>query len=136
MARRDLHSLNLGATLVVNYDWMLGASVTYDGTSGLARSTSVRGSHSDAWGAVVSLNYNRGPWTAGAFIQRSTREGDTAVRGNDALTAFEAGLSYRVTTKFRLYGAWYAFDLDDEGGSQSADRHHGQLVLVGLRATL
>jgi hypothetical protein len=136
IARRDLHSLNLGATLVLNYDWMLGASVTYDGTSGLARSTSVHGSQSDAWGAVVSLNYNRGPWTAGAFLQRSTREGDTAVRGNDALTAFEAGLSYRVTTKFRLYGAWYAFDLDDEGGSRSADRHHGQLVLVGLRATL
>jgi hypothetical protein len=134
-AHSDLHSINLGATLVLNYDWMLGASITYDGTSSLGRPLAT-GSQSDAWGAVVSLNYNRGPWTAGAFIQRSTREGDTDRAGNDALIAFEAGLSYRVSTKVRLYGAWYAFDLDDEGGTRSADRHHGQLVLVGLRATL
>lgn len=135
-ARRDLHSVNVGATLVLNYDWMLGASVTYDGTSGIARSAVAGTSQSDAWGAVVSLNYNAGPWTAGAFVQRSRRAGDTDHAGSDALTAFEAGLSYRISTKVRLYGAWYAFDFDDEGGTRREDRHHGQLVLLGLRATL
>jgi predicted porin len=134
-ARRDLHSLNFGATLVLNYDWMLGASVTYDGTSGIAHEELAGISERNAWGAVVSLNYNRGPWTAGAFVQRSRREGTTRLR-NDALTAFETGLSYRFSTKFRLYGAWYAFDFDDDGGARSEDRHHGQLLLVGVRATL
>ena len=133
---RDLHSVNLGATLVVNYDWMLGASVTYDGTSGIARPAVGARSPSNAWGAVVSVNYNEGPWTLGAFVQRGEREGDTTRAGNNALTAFEAGLSYRVSTKVRLYGAWYAFDFDEEGGSRPEDRHRGQLVLLGLRATL
>ncbi|MEJ1962781.1 MAG: hypothetical protein WDO56_15030 [Gammaproteobacteria bacterium] len=135
--RSDLHSLNVGATLVLNYDWMLGAGVTWDGTSGLQRSTLPGGrSPGNAWGSVVSLNYNFGPWTAGAFAQRGTREGDVERIGNDVLTAFEAGLSYRVSTKIRLYGAWYSFDLADEGGQQREDRRHGQLLLVGLRATL
>lgn len=119
---RDLHSANIGATLVLDYDWMLGASVTYDGAS--------------AWGSVVSVNYNYGPWTAGAFVQRSRREGDVDPTRDDAFTAVEAGLSYRVSTRFRLYGAWYAFRLDDEGGVLREDRHRGQMVLLGLRATL
>jgi hypothetical protein len=134
-ARRDLHSVNLGATLVLNYDWMLGASVTYDGASGISHSNFAHVSQSNAWGAVVSLNYNRGPWTTGAFVQRSRREGDVDRPGTDALTTFEAGLSYRISTKFRLYGAWYAFNFDDEGGARGEDRHHGQLLLVGVRAT-
>lgn len=134
--RRDLNSVSAGATLVLHNDWMLGASVTYDGTSGLTSPALTDRSQSDAWGAVVSLNYNHGPWTAGAFIQRGRREGDVNQTGDDALTAFEAGLSYRISTKFRLYGAWYAFDFDDEGGVRSADRHRGQLLLFGLRAAL
>lgn len=135
-ARRDLHSLNVGATLTLNYDWMLGASLTYDGTSGLARPTLAGESQSDAWGGVISVNYNWGPWTAGAFAQRASREGDPDRLGNNTLTAFEAGLSYRLSTRFRLYGAWYAFDLGREGGTQGTDRRHGQLVFLGARATL
>jgi len=134
--RRDLSSVNLGATLVLHYDWMLGASVTYDGTSGLALSRRPESSRSNAWGAVASVNYNHGPWTAGAFVQRSRSEGDVDRPGDDALTAFEAGLSYRVSTKFRIYGAWYAFHFEDEGGTRSDDRHRGQLLLIGVRATL
>jgi hypothetical protein len=134
--QRDLHSINLGATLVLNYDWMLGASVGYDGSSGTSGSASPGASIDDAWGTVVSLNYNQGPWTAGAFAQWSTREGDVDRRGDDRLRALEAGLSYRVSTKLRFYGAWYYFDFDDEGGALTAERHGGTIVLVGLRATL
>jgi hypothetical protein len=131
---RDLRSLNVGATLVLDYDWMLGASVTYDGDSGVA--PSVARPISDAWGATVSVNYNRGPWTVGAFVQRSTREGDTEQSGDDQLWAYEAGLSYRLSTHVRIYGAWYSFDLEDEGGARAADRDSGDLFLVGFRAAL
>lgn len=135
LARRNLHSVNAGATLVLHYDWMLGASVTYNGRSGNAvNPTSPR--VSDAWGAVVSLNYNYGAWTVGGFVQRGTAEGDIERGGDDHLTAYEAGLSYRATTKLRAFVAWYYFDFDDEGGSTAADRHQGQLLFVGLRATL
>ena len=135
-AQRNLRSLNVGGTLVLNYDLMLGASVSYDGSSGLSGSPPSSGRASDAWGAVISVNYNRGPWTIGGFAQRSTHEGAPDESGNDALTALEAGLSYRLSTKVRLYGAWYYFAFDDEGGSVEADRHRGNLLIVGLRATL
>lgn len=133
---RDIRSLNVGATLVVDYDWMFGASFTYDGTSGVPAPISGASPADSAWGCVVSINYNRGPWTIGAFAQRSTREGDEMRPGDDGLSAFEAGLSYRVSTRLRLYGAWYYFDLDDEGGTVATDRHRGQVVLIGLRAAL
>jgi predicted porin len=84
----------------------------------------------------MSLNYNRGPWTAGAFVQWSTHEGDAGRARDDRLRALEAGLSYRVSTKLRFYGAWYHFDFDDEGGHLAADRHSGSVALIGLRATL
>lgn len=134
--QRDLHSLNVGATLVLDYDWMLGASVTYNGSSGMSQPTAPNTSIDEAWGSVVSLNYNRGPWTAGAFVQWGTHEGDAGRAGDDRLRAFEAGLSYRVSTKLRFYGAWYYFDFDDEGGQLAADRHGGSIALIGLRATL
>ena len=91
---------------------------------------------SDAWGATVSVNYNRGPWTFGAFVQRSTREGDTEQSDDDRLWAYEAGLSYRLSTHVRIYGAWYSFDLWDESRSSATDRHSADLLFVGLRAAL
>ncbi|MEJ0039254.1 MAG: porin [Gammaproteobacteria bacterium] len=136
VSRRDVHSINVGATLVLDYDWMLGASITYDGISGLPYSERNLRSPSNSWGSVVSVNYNFGAWTAGAFVQRATRDSDVARPGTDVLTAFEAGLSYRVSTRLRLYGAWYGFDLDDEDQAPDTDRHHGQIFLFGLRATL
>jgi predicted porin len=115
---------------------MLGASLTWDGRSGLPAGSHDAAQADDAWGAVVSLNYNRGPWTAGAFAQWSTREGDTARRANDRYRALEAGVSYRLSTRLRLYGAWYGFSFEADGGARGDDRHRGDLVLIGLRATL
>ncbi len=132
--QRSLHSFNAGATLILDYDWMLGVSGTWNGRSGVVRHANT--APSDAYGATASINYNHGRWTAGAYYQWATAEGDAQTPGNDRLRAVEAGLSYRFTTKLRLYGAVYSFEFDDEGGAQRTDRHHGTELLFGVRATL
>ena len=132
--QRSLHSFNAGATLILDYDWMLGVSGTWNGRSGVVRHANT--APSDAYGATASINYNHGRWTAGAYYQWATAEGDAQTPGNDRLRAVEAGLSYRFTTKLRLYGAVYWFEFDDEGGAQRTDRHHGTELLFGVRATL
>ncbi len=132
--QRSLHSFNAGATLILDYDWMLGVSGTWNGRSGVVRYANT--APSDAYGATASINYNHGRWTAGAYYQWATAEGDAQTPGNDRLRAVEAGLSYRFTTKLRLYGAVYSFEFDDEGGAQRTDRHHGTELLFGVRATL
>jgi hypothetical protein len=133
-ARRDLRSLNLGATLILDYDLMLGIGATWNGVSGIER---LPGSAaSDAHGITASANYNRGPWTAGGYLQWATAEGEVLRAGNDRLTAAEAGVSYRFTKKLRVYAAWYHFEFDDEGGHSTADRSTGDAALFGVRATL
>jgi len=49
-ARADLRSLNLGATLILDDDLMLGLSATWDGASGIERLPG--GAHSDAYSAI------------------------------------------------------------------------------------
>ncbi len=132
--QRSLHSFNVGATLILDYDWMLGVSGTWNGKSGVVRYANT--APSDAYGATASVNYNHGRWTAGVYYQWATAEGVTQTAGSDRLRAVEAGLSYRFTTKLRLYGAVYSFDFDDEGGTKRTDRHHGTELLFGVRATL
>lgn len=133
---RDLGSLNVGVTLVLAYDLMLGASVSHDGRSGLPDGGGGGPRGDDAWGAVASVNYNTGPWTIGAFVQHGSREGDPTRRPDDRYEAFEAGASYRLSTRVRLYTAWYAFRFATDGGRDRADRRSGQLLLAGVRATL
>lgn len=129
----DLHSINVGATLVLAYDLQIGLSVTYDGTSGLSGISNNLAS--DALGAVMSVNYNRGPWTVGGYAQWAQVEGDTAIAGNDALRAAEVGVSYRTSTHLRIYGAYYRYDFDDEG-AQSPGSVDGGVFVVGVRANL
>lgn len=130
---RDLHSINLGATLVLAYDLQIGFSVTYDGTSGLTATSSKRAS--EAVGSVLSVNYNRGPWTVGGFAQWAQAEGDAAVAGSDLLRAAELGASYRTSTHLRIYGAYYRYEFDDEG-AQSPLTDDGGVFVVGVRANL
>lgn len=132
--RRELHSLNLGATLILDYDLMLGISATWNGTSGIER---LPGSAAaDAYGMTASANYNRGPWTVGGYLQWASAEGDVRRAGDDRLAAAEAGVSYRFTKKLRVYAAWYHFEFDNEGGLSIADRSTGDAALFGVRATL
>jgi predicted porin len=132
--RSDLRSFNAGATFIVDDDLMLGISATWNGSSGIEKFDG--SSHSSAYGATASVNYNHGPWTAGGYLQWARAEGDVRARGDDRLAAAEVGVSYRFTQKLRLYGAWYRFDFDDEGGMTTADRSTGDVLLLGVRATL
>jgi hypothetical protein len=131
---RDLRSLNFGATLILDYDLMLGLSATWNGESGTV-SNSVAPT-SDAYGATASVNYNHGRWTSGGYLQWATSTGNSSLRGNDRLGAAEIGVSYRLSTKVRLYAAWYRFDFVDEGGRGTYGREARNSFLFGARATL
>jgi hypothetical protein len=131
----DLHSLNLGATLVLDDSLIIGASATWNGDSGIRRSLT-RIDIDDAWGWVTSVNYNYGPWTIGAFYQWATSEGNPDLAGDDRLSAAEAGVSYRINTRVRFYGAYYHYDFENEGGGIAADRDAGGVLIVGVRVTL
>jgi hypothetical protein len=131
----DLHSLNVGATVVLDDSLILGVSATVNGNSGLPEAA-LAPNRSDAWGAVASINYNTGPWTWGAYYQLARSEGDVALRADDRLSAVEAGLSYRWNTHLRAYGAWFHYDFDNEGGIAAADRYRGNVWVAGLRLAL
>ena len=134
LAVRDLHSLNLGATLILDDDLMLGISATWNGVSGTVANAVAP--TSDAYGVTTSANYNHGRWTSGGYLQWATSAGDSSLQGNDRLAAAEIGVSYRLSTKVRLYAAWYRFDFVDEGGRGLLGREAGNNFLFGVRATL
>jgi hypothetical protein len=135
MRVRDLRSLNVGTTLILDDDLMLGISATWNGSSGTIADP--KGSRpSDAYGVTTSLNYNRGRWTCGGYLQWATSEGDVQVPGDDRLTAMELGASYRLSTKLRLYAAWYRFEFSDESDRGPWGRVDGNQLLFGLRAAL
>lgn len=131
----DLHSLNVGATLVLDDSLILGASATFNGDSSLPDAVSATG-RSNAWGAVASINYNTGPWTWGAYYQRARSEGEVTLPADDQLSAIEVGLSYRWNTHLRAYGAWFHYDFDNEGGRTAVDRYQGDIWVAGLRLAL
>jgi hypothetical protein len=129
---RDLNSLGVGVSLTLHEEWMVGFAASYDGTSRLPEIAA--GSFaSPAWGVTASVNFNSGPWTIGGYCQYATNEGNTVVAPNDRLVALEIGASYRFTTRLRLFGAWYRFDLDDDEHSASTV---GNILMLGMRATL
>jgi len=132
--RANLRSFNVGATLILDDDLILGISATWNGSSGIEKFDG--SSRSSAYGATASVNYNRGPWTVGGYVQWASAEGDVRAIGADRLAAFETGISYRFTQKVRVYGAWYYFSFDNEGGWTAADRFNGDVLLLGVRATL
>lgn len=133
-SRGALRSLNLGATLVLDYDWMLGISATLND---MGRPAGVDGGlRSTASGLTASANYNRGRWTTGAYVQWAQSDGDAATGGQDRLRAAEAGASYRLSTKLRLYGACYLFRLDAGGSAARISNVGGTVWLLGARATL
>jgi hypothetical protein len=130
----DLRSLGAGVSVTIDDSLMLGVAASYDGRSRLP-ATAAGKFASAAWGATVSFNYNTGPWTVGAYYQYATAEGSPTTARNDRLLAFEAGASYRFTTKARLYCAWYRFDFDDDESTRDLSTT-GDLIAVGMRITL
>ena len=134
-AFESLNSFSGGATLVLNNTLYLGASFTYDGQSGLRR-IAEPSSKSNGLGYAMSVNYNTGPWTVGAYYHQAKNEGDPVVAGQDDLRAWQLGASYRLTTKVRFYGAYYHYRFNNEGGQNAADRFDGGVFMLGARVTL
>lgn len=132
---RDLNSIGAGVSFTFDDALMVGLSASYDGRSRLP-SSATGAFASAAWGTTVSVNYNTGPWTMGAYYQYASAEGMATLARNDRLSAFEAGASYRFTTKLRLYGAWYRFAFDDEDRSAAGLSRVGNVFVLGLRVTL
>jgi len=84
----------------------------------------------------LSINYNRGPWTVGGYYQLSHGSTDAGAAIGERLSAFEVGASYRFTTRLRLYGAWFLYDLASDRRSEGPLINRGSAVTLGLRATL
>lgn len=132
---RDVNSIGTGVSFTLDDSLTLGIAGSYDGRGRLP-STAAGRFASAAWGATASVNYNTGPWTVGAYYQYASAEGSTSFARDDRLSAFEAGASYRFTTKLRVYGAWYRFDFSDDDTSAASLTDAGNVFLLGLRVTL
>ena len=132
---RDLNSFSIGTSVVVDDSLELGLAGSYDGTSGLprdARSSAV----SATWGATTSANFNTGPWTVGGYYQSASAENAMLGAGTGRLSAFELGGSYRLTTRLKLYAAWYRYALTATALAPGVDSADGSVVTLGVRATL
>ena len=134
-ATNDLKSISGGASLALDNALEVGLSATWDGRSGLAVVTGPA-SGATGFGHVASINYNSGPWTLGAFYQQARTEGDPAAAGVDGLRAWQAGASYRVSTRLRFFAAYYRYAFRDEGGLRAIDRFDGGVLLFGTRVAL
>ncbi len=126
--RDDLRSANLGVSATFNSKLAIGISTTFNGTSGQL-SNSIQ---EDTHGWIISLNYNKGPWTYGGFYQQAYGQGDVQQAGRNRLEAYQAGVSYRFNIRTRLYTAYYHYDLSTDNQSSS----DGDVVLFGIRIIL
>lgn len=119
----DLRSLNAGFSALLRDTWLIGVSAGYD---------SGGGDFSSAWGVVSSLNYNRGAWTFGGFLQFATADTIAAGAAEERLRVGQLGLSYRTSRQTRWFAAYERRRSDDRF---SRDGDTGVLVL-GLRAII
>lgn len=130
---RNLDSVGLGTSLTLDDSLDIGIAASYDGLSGTPRGQ-IGNDIAPAWGATASINYNSGPWTVGGYYQRARTAPVGIQAGNDRLSAFELGASYRFTTRLRLYGAWFFYDLANSHRDPVSGR--GSVFTLGFRATL
>lgn len=128
-----LNSLSLGASVTLDDTWDLGANVTHNSTA--ANRVSGPSSLYGTGGLTTSVNYNRGPWTFGGYYQWARAGDGTVGTGRDRLQAAQVGASYRINTKVRFYGAYYAYRLHPEGGQESGPLSGG-VFLIGTRLAL
>ena len=132
---RDLDSISLGTSVSLNDALDIGIAASHDGHGGSPLLVPNQNTTS-AWGATASINYNRGPWTVGGYYQLSHGSTDAGAAIGERLSAFEVGASYRFTTRLRLYGAWFLYDLASDRRSEGPLINRGSAVTLGLRATL
>ncbi len=135
IAYRDLDSVSLGSSLSLNDSIDLGVSASYDGIGGTARGVTGRNPVT-SWGVSASVNYNSGPWTFGGYYQLSAQSQIMSAPDTARLSAFELGASYRLTTRLRLYGAWFAYNLTNGGRRYDPLVGYAGVITVGFRAAL
>ena len=63
-------------------------------------------------------------------------ESDTQRSWTNRLEVLQGGVSYRVTTRLRFYGALYLYRFDEKESDTSTDRVQGAVLLGGVRITL
>ena len=111
-------SFHVGASIDIDQVWMLGIAATADDAE------------SDARGVTAIINWNRGPWTIGGYLQSTAARSDAAA-GRDRLRVVETGLSYRTSTKLRLFAAWQHYRLVAPAHTTNDD-----LLILGARLTI
>jgi Gram-negative porin len=111
-------SFHVGASIDIDQVWMLGIAATADDAE------------SDARGVTASINWNRGPWTIGGYLQAAAARSD-ADASRDRLRVIETGLSYRTSTKLRLFAAWHHYRL-----AGASDTANDDLLILGARLTI
>jgi hypothetical protein len=132
----DLHSVSAGGEVVLDASLALGVSATWNGGSGLRAAPTGSTFRGETFGFAGSVNWTEGPWQVGAYAQSARSPGDTARDGDDRLIATQIGGAYRFTPTLRVFAAWWHYDFRDEGGRIRADRHDGEVFLLGFRAQL
>jgi predicted porin len=129
---RALHSGNVGATLVLEDEWILGASASLDyAWRTLRLEDALPGV---GYGFTASVNRESGPWDLGGFLQEARRREGSA--SPTQLFAGEVGASYRLDTQLRFYGALYVFDFRDEDAAAALPHARGGVFLLGARGQL
>jgi predicted porin len=113
----------------------IGVAGSYD-THNASGFPVIAGIPGTPWGATASINYNSGPWTVGGYYQISRAPAAANHAGDDRLSAVEIGASYRFTTRVRLYGAWYLYDLTHDRQGSDPVTGTNSVIVVGLRAAL
>lgn len=128
--QRALHSANVGATLVLDEEWLFGLS----GSADYARHSLVteEAPSISGGGITASLNYETGPWDFGGFLQYAVRLEGEDVRSR--LFAGEVGGSYRFDTRLRFYTAAYGYYI--RAADFLSDAARGAVVLFGIRVQL
>lgn len=132
---RDRHSIHAGIAYTFDATLTLGAGASYDGRTGLRRDVAA-GSQARGFGSVLSVDYVRGPWVLGGFLQAARSEGSPDSAGADRLFAAQIGGAYRFTTRTRIFGTVYGFDFVDEGDRTRPGAGTGVVGILGLRLTL
>lgn len=124
----QLDSFQSGAALTWHDDWLFGLSATVNPDRAAAP---VPGWAEKGVGVAGSMNFNRGPWTAGGFLQWARSK--PAGTDDESLRAASIGMSYRASTRVRSFLGYYLYHLDGNADERDGS---GRVLTLGIRLTI
>lgn len=130
----SLNSVSVGASASLDTSLDIGFNVTQNNSS--ANAPAGPSSSYGARGYTISVNYNTGPWTFGTYYQQARAGEGAAGAGRDRLNVAQVGVSYRINTKVRFYGAYYDYSLHTNGRLLNVSPSSGGILLLGTRIQL